>query len=154
MQTAEPPAPFTILVVDDNATNVYIIRRILNAHGLTYELQVIDNGACAIQFFDQLAVQEDVRCPDVLLLDLILPAGWHGIEILRHVKAIPRCAGMRVIIISAFIRSTDRTAARVLGADACFERPLGLKAYMQLGDIIKGLVLGSGDTANAVLMSP
>ena len=141
MQTTEPLAPLTILVVDDNAANVHIIRRILNAHGLTYVLQVIEHGAHAIQFCDQLAVQEDVRCPDVLLLDLTLPGGWHGIEILRHVKAIPWCAGMRIIVISAFIKSTDWTEARALGADACFERPFGLKAYMQLGGIIKALVL-------------
>ena len=42
----ETPAtlPLTIFLVDDNPVDVHLIRWVLDAHKLSYVLQVIDNG--------------------------------------------------------------------------------------------------------------
>jgi CheY-like chemotaxis protein len=61
---------------------------VLDAHALPYDLQVIDNGNDALAVFDQLAQQESLRSPTIVLLDLHLPQ-QDGKEILRHLKAIP-----------------------------------------------------------------
>jgi CheY-like chemotaxis protein len=43
METAQPFPPLLIAVVDDNPADVYIIARVLHAHGLQYILQVLES---------------------------------------------------------------------------------------------------------------
>jgi hypothetical protein len=52
MDTPTSRAPLTLFIVDDNLVDVYLMRWVLDAHELAYELQVIDNGdhACAGYF--------------------------------------------------------------------------------------------------------
>ena len=142
METTAPRTPLTILAVEDNSADVYFIRRVLDAHGLPYDLQVIENRQDTMHFFDQLAQQEPSRCPDILLLDLYLP-GLDSRALLQRIKALPQCAGLRVVIMTGSDDPTARAEARALGADAFFQKPLSFQAFMQLGDIIKALVFGN-----------
>jgi CheY-like chemotaxis protein len=84
-----PSPPLLIAVVDDNPADVYIIARVLHAHGLQYILQVLESRQRALHFFDQLA-GEDIQCPDLLLLDYTLP-GLHTRELLPWMRAVPAC---------------------------------------------------------------
>ena len=106
--------------------------------------QIIADGTQALHFFDQLAQHAHVACPDLLLLDLHLP-GHHGTELLQRFKAIPRCAGITVIIVSASVEPTDRTETLALGADAFFQKPFRFAEYMELGHLIKQLVFGGAE---------
>ena len=45
METPTPPAPLTILVVEDNPEDLYIMHWVLKSHNFAYDLQVIDNGS-------------------------------------------------------------------------------------------------------------
>ncbi len=45
--------------------------------------------------FDQLAAQDDVRCPDLLLLDFTSPGLDHR-ELLQWIKAMPVCRRLRM----------------------------------------------------------
>ena len=64
-----PAPPLSIIVVDDNPVDVHLIRWVLDAHALPYELQVIDNGDSALDVVDHLAQQEPLRSPTIMLLD-------------------------------------------------------------------------------------
>jgi hypothetical protein len=44
VDTPAPHTPLTIIVVEDNPVDVYLIRWVLKPHELSYELQVIENG--------------------------------------------------------------------------------------------------------------
>jgi CheY-like chemotaxis protein len=147
MDTAAPLPPIAILVVDDNPADVYFIRRVLDAHGLTYDLQVLENRSHTRRFFEQLAQQEPGRCPDILLLDLYLP-GLDSAELLQSIKAMPVCAHLRVVIMTGSDDPSARLEAHTLGADAFFQKPLSFQAYMELGHIIKSLVLGTTPEAS------
>ena len=89
METAHPSSPLFIAVVDDNPADVSIIARVLHTHGLQYTLQVLESRQRALHFFDQLA-GEDIRCPDLLLLDDTLP-GLDTRELLQWIRAVPAC---------------------------------------------------------------
>ena len=60
MDTPASHTPLTIIVVEDNPLDVYLIRWVLTAHQLPYELQVIENGDYALDVFDQLADRKSV----------------------------------------------------------------------------------------------
>jgi CheY-like chemotaxis protein len=76
-------------VVDDNPAEVSGIARVLQAHGLQYTLQVFESQQRALHFVDQLA-GEDIRCPDLLLLDYLLP-GLDTRELVQWMRAVPAC---------------------------------------------------------------
>src|SRR5262245_406576 len=132
--------PLTILAVEDNPADIFTVQRVLTAHALTYDLQVIDNAEQALHFFDQLAAPEHPRCPDILLLDLTLPQR-NGKELLQHLKVIPACAAMRVVILTSSRDPADRAETLALGADVFFEKPFQLTDFLPLGAIIKTLAV-------------
>ena len=140
METLTPLTPLTILAVEDNPADISTVQRVLTAHALTYNLQVIANANHAFAFFDQLAESEHPRCPDILLLDLNLPQR-NGKEILHHLKAIPACAAMRVVILTSSRDPADRAETLALGADVFFEKPFHLPDFLPLGPIIKTLAV-------------
>jgi len=138
METLTPLTPLTILAVEDNPADIYTVQRVLRAHALAYDLQVIDNADHAFSFFSQLA--EPARCPDILLLDLNLPQR-NGKELLQHLKAIPVCAAMRVVIFTSSHDPADRAETLALGADVFFEKPFHPADFLPLGTIIKTLTV-------------
>jgi len=146
MPPVPSPAPLAILAIEDSPAQIFFIRRVLERHQFCYTLQVIEDGTHALHFFDQLAQHAHVPCPDLLLLDLHLP-GYHGTEILQRFKAIPRCAGVTVIIVTASVEPTDRTATLALGADAFFQKPSRFAAYMELGHLIQQFTFGGASQA-------
>src|SRR4029450_12920053 len=133
--------PLTILVVEDNPVDMYLINWVLKAHELSYDLHVIENGDHAMDYVNQLAHEERRRSPTIMLLDLNLPQR-DGREILQRVKAIPHGSDVRVVVVTSSNNAADRQETLALGADAYFVKPYHLTEFMQLGDLIKGLACG------------
>src|SRR5919205_2432225 len=98
METAQPFPLLVIAVVEDNPADVYFIARVLQAHQLPFVLQVLESRQRALHFFDQLA-GEDLRCPDLLLLDSILP-GLDTRELLQWINAVPACRWLRIVVMT------------------------------------------------------
>jgi CheY-like chemotaxis protein len=141
--TPVPRTPLTIIVVEDNPLDVYLIQWVLRAHELAHELQVIDNGDRAMDYVNHLAHEERRQSPTLMLLDLALPQR-DGRELLQRVKAIPQGSDIRVVIVTSSHNPADRQETLALGADAYFVKPYHLQEFMQLGDLIKGLAFGNG----------
>ena len=141
MDTPAPRTPLTIIVVEDNPLDIYLIRWVLTAHALAHALQVIDNGDRAMDYVNQLAHEERRRSPTIMLLDLNLPQR-DGREILQRVKAIPHGSDVRVVVVTSSNNAADRQETLALGADAYFVKPYHLTEFMQLGDLIKSLACG------------
>jgi CheY-like chemotaxis protein len=142
METSPSRPPLTIIVVEDNPLDVYLMRWVLDAHQLRYELQVIENGDYALDVVDQLALQEHLRSPTIVLLDLNLPQ-LDGKEVLRHIKAIPHGSDIRVVVVTSSSNPTDRRETLALGADAYFVKPYHLNEFMRLGEVIKHVAFGN-----------
>jgi putative two-component system response regulator len=92
-----------ILAVDDEASNLQLLRQILQDH---YRLLFAKDGARALE----LARQEK---PNLILLDVMMP-GMTGHEACRVLKADPATAGIPVIFVTAL----SDTADEVRGFDA------------------------------------
>jgi CheY-like chemotaxis protein len=142
METDQSFPPLVIAVVEDNPADVYIIARVLHAHGLPYLLQVLESRQRALHFFDQLA-REDIRCPNLLLLDYTLP-GLDTRELLQWIKAVPVCRRLRIIAMTGSDDPDIQAEALALGADAFFRKPVSFQRFLALGDLIKDVVFGYG----------
>ena len=145
MDTPISRTPLTIIVVEDNPVDVYLIQWVLKAHELSHEFRVIDNGDHAMDYINQLAHEERRRSPTIMLLDLNLPQR-DGRELLQRVKAIPQGSDIRVVIVTSSSNPADRRETLALGADAYFVKPYHLTEFMQLSDLIKHMAFGEPNT--------
>ena len=142
METAKPLPLLLLAVVEDNPADVYFIARVLHAHQLQFVMQVLESRQRAQHFFDQLA-GEDIRCPDLLLLDYTLP-GLDTRELLQWIKTVPVCRRLRTIITTGSDDPAVQHEALAFGADAFFRKPVSFQQFLALGDLIKVVVFGHG----------
>jgi two-component system, cell cycle response regulator DivK len=109
----------TILIVEDNARNLKLVRDIL-AH-----LGYATLEACTAE--DGLALARD-RQPDLVLMDVQLP-GMDGVEALGRLRADPLTAGIRVVALTAFAMRADRERFAAAGFDGHIEKPLNVYEF-------------------------
>jgi len=101
-------------MVDDDALNVRLVQRVLEARGFSVESAA--SGMEALAAIDR-------RRPDVIILDIMMP-GMTGAEVLDRVKASPRLASIPVIMLTAKEGDEDLLASYRAGADYYVTKPL------------------------------
>jgi chemotaxis family two-component system response regulator Rcp1 len=137
-----------VLLVEDNETDLFVIKEVLERSGLQVRLRVAKDGEDAVQYLKALAEDEKSLGPGLILLDLNLPR-VPGIDVLRQIRRTAKCNQTPVIVVTSSVSASDRDAVQNLGVDAYFRKPPDLKAYMQLGQVIKQILSrSSGRTGN------
>ncbi|WP_282338381.1 HD domain-containing phosphohydrolase [Pseudomonas sp. PS02288] len=94
-----------LLLVDDEATNLQVLRHILQDD---YRLLFAKSGAKALE----LAFTES---PDLVLLDVMMP-GMTGLEVCSALKAEPSTARIPVIFVTALADTDDEAKGFEVGA--------------------------------------
>jgi putative two-component system response regulator len=110
-----PPATALplILAVDDEASNLQLLRQILQDH---YRLAYAKDGARALE----LAAQER---PDLILLDVMMP-GMTGYAVCRTLKADPATSAIPVIFVTALTDTSDEVVGFDAGAVDYITKPV------------------------------
>jgi CheY-like chemotaxis protein len=128
----------SIIVVEDNPADVYVIRLVIEGSGLKAAIQVFRDGEAAINFFEAVA-RDQGTCPDLMLLDLNLPK-LPGKEVLEFVRHHPPCQRVPVIVVSSADSLTERLDLLSSGAQGYFHKPSKLDEFMKLGELIRRLL--------------
>ena len=109
------PAPVpTILVVDDNPTNLKLASDVLEYAGYRV-LKAADAEAA------QLVIGRTL--PNLIFMDLALP-GMDGLTLTRKLKAGPLTKHIRIIALTAFAMKGDDQKAREAGCDGYISKPI------------------------------
>jgi two-component system cell cycle response regulator len=104
-----------VLVVDDTAANIVVVRAILRADG--YEVEGVDTVGLARESLAR-------ELPLLILSDLYL-AGESGYDLLRWVRSSPGLADVPFVFLSSCVPGQlDRSQALDEGADGFLTRPL------------------------------
>ena len=111
----------TILYVEDNDDNVFMLRPRLERKG--FRVVVAADGEAGLE----LARAER---PDLILMDLGLP-GLDGWEATRRLKADGATRAIPVIALSAHAMAGDREAALAAGCDDYDAKPVDLKRLLE-----------------------
>ncbi|HEX4646423.1 MAG TPA: response regulator [Verrucomicrobiae bacterium] len=128
----------TILLAEDSEDDVFFFKRALQESGTPSTLQVVSDGAQAIDYLSGAGPFADRRLfpfPGFLLLDINLPR-QSGLEVLSWIRHESPFRDLPVVILTQSDRQSDIDRARELGADAYFMKPIGQK---QLGEMFKNL---------------
>jgi len=132
-------APRLVLLVEDNPTDVYVIKELIARSKQNLQVHVVRNGHDASLYLQGVEADENAACPALVLLDLNLPK-LTGVEVLKQMRTSTRCRHIPVIITTSSTAATDRSATQKLGAQAYFQKPTDLTAYLELGRIIESLL--------------
>jgi two-component system KDP operon response regulator KdpE len=107
----------TVLLVEDDPNIVDLIRSNLAVRG--YDTLVSIDGRQVLHLID-------AERPDIVLLDLMLPAA-DGIELCRQIRAR---SGIGIIVVSARGGEHDKVAALNAGADDYMTKPFGIEELL------------------------
>ena len=111
--TQAPDQRPRLLLVDDEPTNLQVLRHVLQAD---YRLLFATDGARALQVTRE-------QLPQLILLDIMMP-GMDGYAVCRALKADPATAGIPVIFVTALNDSQDETAGFDAGAVDYITKPV------------------------------
>ena len=126
----KPPNSNTILVVDDNPTNLKLAVDVLEYAGYRVHR--------AIDAEQALLVLERIK-PDLVLMDLALP-GMDGLALTRKLKADPAMKNICIIALTAFAMKGDEQKARDAGCDGYITKPIDTRL---LPEQVAGYLLNS-----------
>jgi len=111
----------SVLVVDDNATNRFILDELLASWGL--ETTLVSNGAEAVKKAQRAAALG--RPYSLVLLDHHMP-GMDGEDVLRELRQSPDCAALPVILLTSILEGSSLARCTGdLGLNGCMVKPAG-----------------------------
>lgn len=111
----------TILIVEDNPTNLILFQDLLEAKG--YKVRTAKTG---FEAFDIL--EEEI--PDLILMDIHLP-GLDGLSIVKAIRSTPSLAHIKVVGLSALVMESDIRAAMEAGLNGYITKPVSLLSFFQ-----------------------
>jgi CheY-like chemotaxis protein len=122
----------TILLVEDNSSDVDLTRRALKKCHIANDLVVVEDGKAALDYLlggahsDRYAITE---LPTLTLLDLKLPK-LPGLEVLRRIREDPRTKRLPVVILTSSNEEQDIANSYDLGVNSYIRKPVDFKKFV------------------------
>jgi DNA-binding response OmpR family regulator len=111
----------SVLIVDDEPNIVHSLRFLMTDAGL--DVRIAKDGDAALAAIAQ-------RVPDVVLLDVMLP-GSDGYEVCRMIRMNPAWREVRIIMLTARGRDSERAKGLEIGADAYITKPFSTRELVE-----------------------
>ena len=116
----------TVLIVEDNPTDVMLIRRAFSKANVGNPLHIVRDGDEAVQYLSGEGAFADRAAhplPAVMLLDLKLPRR-SGLEVLQWVRAQSPLRRLPVVVLTSSNQNQDVNRAYDLGANSYLVKPV------------------------------
>jgi len=109
-----------ILVIEDNADNLYMITFLLEKNG--YMVIVAEDGVEGVK----LSVSEK---PDLILMDIQIPL-LDGYEATKQIKDNEEINNIPIIAITSYAMVGDKEKAMNAGCDGYIEKPINPETFI------------------------
>jgi two-component system response regulator len=121
-----------ILLVEDNPRDVELTLRALKKHNLANKVQVVQDGAEALEFIFPTGLDEErlISNLKVILLDLKLPK-VSGLEVLQRIKSDPRTRAIPVVVLTSSHEDRDIQECYKLGVNSYVVKPVEFDKFAQ-----------------------
>jgi two-component system, response regulator len=121
----------TILLVEDNPSEVGLTQRALEKSHITNHLIVAEDGQEALDYLwgaGSWAGRDVSDLPALMLLDLNLPRVT-GLEVLRRIREDARTRRLPVVILTTSTEERDIAAGYDLGANSYIRKSVDFKQF-------------------------
>jgi CheY-like chemotaxis protein len=128
--------PARILVIEDNPADVFLLRHALDENLDEYRLEVLRDGAEAMQFVrDQRKISDELH-PCAIVMDIHLPK-HDGPAVLQAIREEPTLAHIEVVALTGLINPKEEIEVRSLGVRLYKTKPTDLDEWIKLaGEIL------------------
>lgn len=98
-----------ILCVDDDPITLMLYKMVIAKSSFTEEIVTAKNGQEALDYYDNLKVENDLCCPELVFLDLNMPVmgGWEFLDNFTENKYEQFNQKTKVIVLSSTIDPND-----------------------------------------------
>lgn len=128
--TSQMKSNSSVLIVDDNLSNIQLVRDYLKRKG--YEILVAEDGYQAVQV-------AQACLPTLILMDIQMPH-MSGIEATGHIKGNPKTAHIPIFALTALAMPGDRERCLDAGMDEYFTKPVSLRGlYKRVKETIDAI---------------
>src|SRR5882672_9517529 len=121
----------TILMAEDNATDVMITKEALAHAKVLNNLHVVDDGIEALDFLHHRGKHAKAPRPDLILLDLNMPRK-NGQEVLAEIKADEKLKQIPVVILTTSKAEEDVLKAYGLFANFYVVKPVDFDVFAEV----------------------
>jgi chemotaxis family two-component system response regulator Rcp1 len=129
-------APPDVLLVEDEASDIDLIREALGEVGAEVRLHIVEDGERALAYLRHQPPYEQAIRPDLILLDLNLPR-VDGRDVLRALKQSPATRTIPVIVLSTSEAESDIEGAYRAGANCYVTKPFSFEGWVSAVDGIR-----------------
>lgn len=123
-----------ILLVEDNPEDVELTMHALEKHNLGNRVQVVRDGAEALDFLfarGEFAGRVRNSKPRLILLDIKLPK-VDGIEVLRQIRADERLSSAVVVMLTSSAEEKDIVESYQLHANSYIVKPVDFADFVEV----------------------
>ncbi len=125
----------TILYIEDNEQNLYLVTFLLNAKG--YRVLQARDGREGIEM-------AGLHRPDLILLDIQLP-GMDGYATAKHLRSNQAVADTPIVALTSYAMAGDREKAFEAGCTGYIEKPINPGTFLaQVEEHLKGRAFDGG----------
>ena len=110
-----------MLVVDDDARNIFALTSVLEDHNMV--IISADNGRDAIRLLQE---EEDV---DIVLMDIMMPE-MDGMQTIREIRKVSRLKNLPIVAVTAKAMKGDREKCIEAGAWDYLSKPVDTEQMM------------------------
>ncbi len=111
-----------ILIVDDNSTNMKLVRILLASEG--YDVRTAADAEEALNVLKEFY-------PRLILMDVQLP-GIDGLELTRRLKSDPATRDITILGLTAYAMKGDKERIIAAGCDGYVPKPIDTRTLAQL----------------------
>jgi CheY-like chemotaxis protein len=131
MKVGEESRPIEILLVEDNAGDVRLVKEALEENKFLNNLHVARDGVEAMEFLHKEGEYANAVRPDLILLDLNLPKK-DGREVLAEVKVDEDLKRIPVVIMTISKAEEDILKTYNLHANCYITKPIDLDQFIKV----------------------
>lgn len=122
--------PAHILLVEDNEGDILLTLEAFEECKIKTEISIVKNGQKALDFLYRRNNFEDVKRPDLILLDINIPV-FNGHEVLKQIKDDPVLKKIPVIMLTTSSNPKDVSKAYENHSNSYVKKPIDMEDFLK-----------------------